>query len=143
MRSLTNRRGLWLTLLAAVVILLALIGFWPSPVDAPAQGYIAAALRKLHAHGVPRWFDYSFIERSANVMLFIPLGIAAALALPHKKWWQIAALGLLVSACMELGQWIFLPQRYPSLTDLVTNTSGAVIGALIVAALTRKSVPTR
>ena len=134
----TNRQGLWVTLLAAVVILLALIGFWPSPVDAPAQGFIAAALRKLHAHGVPRWFDYGFIEKASNIALFVPLGVAAALAMPEKKWWQISALGLLVSGCMELGQWLFLPARFPTGTDLVTNTFGAVIGVFIAASLTRK-----
>lgn len=125
------------------MVFLAFVGFWPSPVDKPAQDLIARGLRKLHAHGVPEWFDYSFIERTANVALFVPFGIAAALALPEKKWWHIAVLGILVSGCMELGQWFFLPQRYPSMIDLVTNTSGAVIGALIVAFLARKSGATR
>ncbi|MEO5778981.1 MULTISPECIES: VanZ family protein [Arthrobacter] len=120
-----------------MVSLLALIGFWPSPVDKPLRGLIARALRKLHAHGVPGWVDYAFVERIANVALFVPLGAVAVLAFPWQKWWQIATLGALVSGCMELGQWMFLSQRYPSLADLALNTAGAAIGALIA----RRLVP--
>ena len=34
---------------------------------------------------------------------------------------------------MELGQLLFLHNRFSSPVDLVTNTSGAVIGALLAA----------
>ncbi|WP_254788242.1 VanZ family protein [Arthrobacter sp. ok909] len=116
-------------------ILLALIGFWPSPVDKPVQGDIAGALLLLHAVGIPRWINYAFVEASANVVLFIPVGIAATLAFPGRKWWQNAALGLLASACMELGQLLFLSSRFASLLDVATNTAGCVAGTLMAAAM--------
>jgi VanZ family protein len=37
----------------------------------------------------------------------------------------------LISGCMELGQLLFLHNRLSSPLDLLTNTSGAVIGALL------------
>ena len=43
---------------------------------------------------------------------------------------------------MELGQLMFLHNRFSSLQDLVTNTSGAVIGALL-AAVTLKRLEAR
>jgi glycopeptide antibiotics resistance protein len=65
------------------------------------------------------------------------VGIAATLAFPRRKWWQNAALGLLASACMELGQLLFLSSRFASLLDVATNTAGCVAGTLIAAAALR------
>ncbi|WP_313955638.1 VanZ family protein [Paenarthrobacter nicotinovorans] len=119
----------WRTTLTAVYLFgLAVVGFWPSPVDKPIQGTLDAILRCLHSHGVPRWFDYNFVEASANVVMFIPFGLLIAITLPSKNWWQLTGVGLMASTCMELGQLLFISARFASLTDLVTNTSGAFIG---------------
>ncbi|ALV42370.1 teicoplanin resistance protein VanZ [Pseudarthrobacter sulfonivorans] len=121
-----------------MLVPLALIAFWPSPVDQPVQGELSSALEFLHAHGIPAWFSYQFVEASANVALFIPFGAVAALAYPKKHLWKIGILGLIVSSCIELGQLLFLHNRFASPSDLVTNTGGAVIGALLVAAALRR-----
>ncbi|MET4589366.1 VanZ family protein [Arthrobacter sp. 754] len=125
---------LWRTVLIAMLIPLAFVAYWPSPVDQPVQGQLSALLRFLHARGIPGWFNYQFVEASANVVLFIPLGAVASLAFAEKRWWQIGALGLIVSGIMELGQLLFLHNRFASPLDVVTNTGGAVIGALLAAA---------
>lgn len=100
------------------------------PVDAPVQGQLVSVLEFLHAHGAPTWFNCKFVEVSANVVLCIPFGVVALLAFMNKRWWQIGALGLVISGCMELGQLLFLHNRFASPLDLVTNAGGAVIGAL-------------
>lgn len=41
------------------------------------------------------------------------------------------AFRLLISGCMGLSQFLFLDGRSATLQDLVTNTSGAVLGALL------------
>ena len=133
MKQLQNYR-LWRLVLIAMLVPLALIAFWPSPVDQPLQGQLADVLKFLHRHGIPEWFNYRFVEASANVALFVPLGAVSSLAFPSWPWWKIGAFGLLISGCMELGQLLFLHNRFPSPLDLVTNTSGAVIGALLAAA---------
>lgn len=140
MRFLLHQR-LWQLVLAALAIPLAFIAFWPSPVDKPVSGQLAAVLTFLHRHGIPRWFNYSFVEASANVVLFIPVGFAAALAFSSKRWWQIGAFGMLLSGCIELGQYLFLHDRFASVSDIVTNTSGAVIGALLAAWAMKKGKP--
>jgi glycopeptide antibiotics resistance protein len=53
------------------------------------------------------------------------------LAFAEKRWWQIGAFGLLLSGLIELGQLLFLHNRFASLLDVVTNTGGSVIGALL------------
>ncbi len=109
---------------------LALVAFWPSPVDKPIQGELGGFLFLIHALGIPGWVNYSLIEATANVVLFMPLGAAASLAFPRERFWQLGAFGLVVSGCMELGQQLFLHGRFASPLDLVTNTAGCVIGAL-------------
>ncbi|MCQ6271119.1 VanZ family protein [Pseudarthrobacter sp. R1] len=133
MKQPKNRR-FWRLVLIATMVPLAFIAFWPSPVDQPVQGQLAAALNSLHRHGIPTWVNYKFAEASANVALFIPLGVVSSLAFPNRPWWRIGAFGLLISGCMELGQLLFLHARFPSPLDLVTNTAGAVIGALLATA---------
>lgn len=134
MKQLENYQ-LWRFVLIAMLVPLALIAFWPSPVDQPVQGQLAAVLKFLHRHGIPTWFNYTFVEASANVALFVPVGVVSSLAFPSWPWWKTGAFGLLISCCMELGQLLFLHDRFPSPVDLVTNTSGAVIGALLAAAV--------
>ncbi|MBT2596615.1 VanZ family protein [Arthrobacter sp. ISL-72] len=128
---LLHKPDVWRAVLALMMAFLAIVGFWPSPVDKPVQGQLAATLFFLHWRGLPPWVNYSFVEASANVAMFVPLGIVAFLAFPRKQWWQVSAFGLLVSSCMELGQALFLHDRFASPLDLVTNTAGAVIGCLL------------
>lgn len=137
MKYLLNPK-LWQAVLTAMFIPLALIAFWPTPVDEPVQRQLASMLKFLHRHGIPVWFNYQSMEASANVGLFIPLGFISLLAFPDKAWWRIGAFGLLISGFMELGQLLFLHNRFASPSDLVTNTCGAILGALLAAATLRK-----
>lgn len=127
----------WRIALAAYLTGLALVAYWPTPVDRPVHGTITSILKYLHTHGVPGWFDYHFVEASANVAMFIPLGVLAAKAMPTKAAWHLAVIGLLASLCMEVGQLLFISARFSSSIDVVTNVCGAVIGIFAVRALAR------
>ncbi|WP_189013978.1 VanZ family protein [Paenarthrobacter histidinolovorans] len=122
---------------------LAVIGFWPTPVDKPINGALTSALKYLHRLGVPGWFDYRFVEASANVAMFIPFGALLAMALPTQTWWKLASSGLLASICIELGQLLFTTARVPSLGDVVTNTLGAMIGIVGSRFIRRSADPKR
>lgn len=128
----------WRWVLTAMMVPLAFVAFWPSPIDQPVQGDLARILRFLHSHGIPTWFNYKFVEAAANVVLFVPLGAVARLAFPAKRWWQVGAFGLIVSGCMELGQLVFLDDRFATPQDLVTNTGGAVIGVMVAGIVARR-----
>lgn len=136
-KHLRNQR-LWQGVLAVMFIPLAFIAFWPTPVDRPVQGLLADTLSFLHRHGVPGWFGYKMVEATANVMLFVPVGFLSALAFSEKRWWQIVAFGLLISGCIELGQLLFLHDRFASPLDMATNTSGAFFGSLLAAGVFKR-----
>lgn len=121
-----------------MLVSLAFIAFWPSPVDQSVQGQLFTVLQFLYLNGIPRWFNYEFVEASANVALFIPLGAITALAFTKKRLWWIGAFGLIISGSMELGQLLFLHQRFANSLDLVTNAFGTILGALLAFALQKK-----
>ncbi len=72
-----------------------------------------------------------------NVLAYLPFGALLVFALHPAKRGMTAvlialSLGLLLAAFVEAAQ-TFLPTRIPSNLDLLTNTAGAALGALIAA----------
>jgi glycopeptide antibiotics resistance protein len=124
-----RRVTLWVTL--AYVLVLALIAFWPTPVDRDIHGSLLGVIGWLHNHGAPRWVDYDFIQFSANVALFVPVGLLVGMFAGRRRWWLGIVVGFLTSCGIELGQLMFLPERYATVNDVIANTLGAVIGALL------------
>jgi VanZ family protein len=63
-----------------------------------------------------------------NLCLFVPLGLA--LAWNSRSPARAVLCGLLLSTTVELAQ-MWIPGRDPSLTDIISNTAGTTVGALI------------
>ncbi|WP_104193265.1 VanZ family protein [Cryobacterium sp. Y82] len=140
--SLLRGGALWIVL--AYFVALALIAFWPTPVDRNVHGAIGAFVTWLHAHGMPNRVDYGTIEFTANIALFIPVGLLLVVLAGARRWWLGPVIGALISAMIELGQLVFLPERFATVNDVVANSLGAVIGtvlALIVLRLTLGPCP--
>ncbi|WP_038467410.1 VanZ family protein [Arthrobacter sp. PAMC 25486] len=129
----TIRHKIAVFLAAVDFAALAGILFWPSPVDKPVGGELTQFIKWLHNLGVPRWtVGYMQIEFTANILLFVPFGIIVTLRLHRKRWWLAVPVAAAISGAVELAQTLFLPQRFPAWSDIVANTSGAFIGALLV-----------
>nr|WP_269994475.1 VanZ family protein [Arthrobacter sp. B2a2-09] len=118
-------------------VVLAFIAFWPTPVDKPAAGDLSVLLDLLHRNGIPVWINYGFVEASANVLLFAPAGLLLAFTLRRQRWWKLLALGAAVSGTVELGQLLFLPNRFSSPQDILMNTLGVGLGLLLASLLKR------
>ncbi|HWW05572.1 VanZ family protein [Collimonas sp.] len=78
-----------------------------------------------------------------NVAGYLPLGMLMVLSLPLQRWrrwspyWAVllaTLAGILISGCMEAVQ-TFLPTRVASNLDLMTNSVGALLGAVLGAIL--------
>ena len=111
---------------------LAVIAFWPTPVDRDATGLLREIAR------VVPLLTYDVVEFTANVALFMPLGVLLALALPRRRA-LVVPVALAVTMIIELGQAAFLAERTASLRDIFANTLGAALGLLIVVIAERAS----
>lgn len=111
------------------------IGYWPVPVDRGVHSLLRSILERLAAAGAPAWVDYAHLEFGANIVMFVPVGVLIALLLPRWEWWLVPIIGLALSLAIEFGQAMLLPERFATPLDVLANTAGATIGALVVTAL--------
>ena len=123
---------------ASVVGFLVLLGLVlaitlsPTPVDQGRGAWVAAVLSVLHRIGVSESFGYSELETASNIVMFIPLGVVLALALPPARRWIGFVVLPLLSAVIECAQFVVLPRRYSSFGDVVANSIGGWIGVSLV-----------
>ncbi len=77
------------------------------------------------------------IDLFGNVGLFLPFGLLAGMALEQKKraaWTRLLLVfvaGLLLSTFIETTQF-WLPTRSADVDDVIFNSSGALLGAMLV-----------
>jgi VanZ family protein len=113
-------------LLTAYLVALALIAFWPEPVDRGAVGLLDRIERYLP------WATYGRIEFSANVVLFVPLGWLLSILLSRTRY-LVLPIGLLATIVIETVQGDLLSQRAFDISDILANTAGVCIGMLLAA----------
>jgi VanZ family protein len=116
----------WLT--AAVIALVAYGSLYPFNFKADAHDGLLSALAQLS------WARAGRGDRISNVLLYLPLGFCLYLWLNtrFKRGRSVAMatlLGTLLSLVIEVAQ-VYLPSRVPSLTDLVLNSGGTLLGAI-------------
>ncbi|WP_312180576.1 VanZ family protein [Arthrobacter sp.] len=133
-RGTKSRLRPWLAAASALYFgALSAIVFAPSPVD---RGGAGAALQRfldlLHTAGIPRWVDYGLVEAAANVVLFVPLGLLVGAWLSPRWTWLAALAGFCLSAGVETGQALLLPERFATPQDVMANTLGAALGTVAV-----------
>jgi VanZ family protein len=85
----------------------------------------------------PRWVRYDFIT---NTLAYVPLGFFVGL-MPRQGSGQsrltlALAVGALLSLAMESIQ-MYLPTRFASVADLISNTGGAALGGLLAVLFAR------
>jgi len=131
-----RRRYVVLTIVGvACLVGVLLVGYLPNRVDGGVEPAVRRVLAWLQGLGAPEWVNYDFADFAANIAFFVPIGLVAALLLPRRMWWLAIPIGAALSAGLEAGQYLFLPERFASVTDVVANTLGAILGALIGAAI--------
>ncbi|MCU6479919.1 VanZ family protein [Arthrobacter sp. A2-55] len=118
-----------LTAAAVYLVGVALVVFWPTPVDRPASGDLHLVINWMHAHGLPMFIGYNQVEFTANIAMFVPMGLIASTW--FKNGWVSLAISSLASCFIEFSQYLFLPHRFASGMDVLANTTGAAIGAAV------------
>ncbi len=124
-----------LALLTAVYLLaVAWITLDPFPPDPHRNGLLEGLLVAFASAPLLRWIDYDVVEFTANILLFVPLGVLFTLVLGRWRWWLVLTIGVATTLTIEFVQ-LFLPARFSDPRDLLANTLGAAVGILIVVAV--------
>ncbi|MFF7683634.1 VanZ family protein [Microbacterium sp. NPDC007973] len=110
----------------------------PSIYDDRVGGILHRVFRALASWPGTAWITLDLVEFSANVLLFVPLGVLVVAW--RRRWWQGILLGLVLSAAIEIAQLAFLPTRVADPRDVVANTLGAAVGVGVAIVLSRRIV---
>lgn len=155
--------AVWAVLVAGAVAVLAArpLGGWleSSPLVSGLLVFgagivVAVTLTPVNAAGSSAWRsfgtgsalvpDWVVSDRFANLLLFVPLGIAAGLVgrAAARRW---IVLAVLVSPLLVEGLQAVLPilNRGPQWQDVLDNTIGVLVGLGVAWAIRRRSVPER
>jgi glycopeptide antibiotics resistance protein len=112
------------------VVAVLFIVLWPSA--SYAKSSVSRITEVVHALGGPSWITTGMVEFATNIALFVPLSFLGAIILDRWGLTFWFATGFLATAGIELFQLVVLSARSASVVDMVANTLGAVIGAVLV-----------
>ena len=73
-------------------------------------------------------------EETSNLLLFVPVPVLVAARWPQRRWIGLPA-GVALSASIELTQLLVLEHRSAQWNDVRWNSTGAVVGAALCAAV--------
>src|SRR5690554_5617527 len=121
-------------LTVATVGYLAWVGWLtlgPQPLDANGRGFLHRIIRFISGDNTLDWITFALVEFTANIVLFVPVGVLFALLLGWSRWWLALLLGVALTVSIEAAQ-LFIPNRVTDPRDVVSNSIGAVIGVAIV-----------
>jgi hypothetical protein len=114
-----QEKRLWAVIAAAGLLAILCLTLYPAP-----QGAESAKQTPLLCLVCG---DNGGTDVILNLLLFIPF--ATGLRLAGWRWWQVTLACAVVSFCVELSQYFWIPGRDATLSDLITNTSGGSIAA--------------
>ncbi len=138
--SMTRRRTITVaSLLAALLgVAILIITLTPEHVDRDMGGLEYVIIRAVQRLPGLAWFDYAWLERIANVIMFAPFAALVTYLVGIRRWWMVLIGCAVLSALIELAQFLFLPDRTASISDVLSNTAGAAVGIAVVALIVRR-----
>lgn len=117
-------------LLACYVVLVAAVLLNADPTF--AADVIARTGHWLEDHGTPPWMTWGDrVEMILNALMFAPFAALASIAFPRHPWGNWVAYAFLGSGFVEVVQAFVLEPRSAQYVDVVANTLGGVLGAVI------------
>ncbi|WP_336501618.1 VanZ family protein [Microbacterium paraoxydans] len=117
---------------------LLFVGFtvWlPASVSSKVTGLVGVMARWVAEAGIASYQQSAVVlEILANVALFVPVGLLLPFAWPRLRLWQVTLAGGLLSVVIESVQGL-MPSRFPTLSDVIANTTGTFLGAVVATLL--------
>ena len=134
-RSTIAQHPLLTTATLAYLGVVALITLGPQPGGSLFRLLANAAMAVAWRIDPDSRFSYSDLEFTANIAMFLPVGVLLVLILGPRRWWLAIGFGILLTIGIEAAQSV-IPSRVSDARDLVANSAGAIIGALLGVVLT-------
>lgn len=126
---MSSRTSLWWAIAAIIAVWLLWMTLRPNP---SVAAELSPLTRSGSAYGIS---PHLLISLAGNVVVFVPLGAAVALALRRKPlahlWVGGVVAGASLSLLIELIQ-TGIPSRVAAVEDWLLNTMGAALGASLV-----------
>ena len=127
-------------LVAIYAVLLALVLLSPS--SGIQSGLVKNLVDALRWAGLsPTFVTYARAEVVMNAVILVPLTFWGSFILRRLRWQDWTAYGFVGAALVETFQGLVLPHRQASFSDIVANTTGALLGAVIGIAVRRHVSP--
>jgi len=112
-------------------VLLAVALFAPTSDNQSAMvHWLSGILRHLGAKDA--FVRFNRLEVVMNAVIVAPASFLATLAWPRSTWRDWTAIGFAASLTVELVQGLALPGRQAAFSDVVANTAGALLGAVVL-----------
>lgn len=107
----------------------------PQPLDEGRDSLLWRALRFFGRHDLTDWITYQRVEFTANVFMFIPIGMFLLLLFGRRLWFAAVLSGVALTVAIETAQ-RFIPDRVSDVSDIIANSIGALIGVLFTLVVT-------
>lgn len=130
------RHRLLLAVTGLYLLAVAWITLNPSLGDPKRNAFLEGLLAAFAATPALAWIDYDVVEFTANIVLFVPMGVLLALLLGRGRRWLALSLGVAASLTIEFIQ-LFEPARVSDARDIIANSLGAIIGIGLVVVASR------
>ena len=116
--------------MAAYTVFLAFVFFWP---NSDRQSHAVVWLQHtLNVWGITGHLaTYSFLEVVCNAVIVAPLTFLGAWSIRKVRWQDWTAYAFLGAVTVEAAQGALLSSRQASFSDVVSNTAGALLGAVV------------
>jgi glycopeptide antibiotics resistance protein len=114
------------------LVALAWLTLTPGSTSGEALSILRRLLAVMQSVDALSWVTFDTLEFTANIALFVPMGVLVTLLLGRRGWWAALAVGVIASCWIELAQYVWLPSRVADPRDLVSNSIGTALGVLVV-----------
>jgi len=130
------RRHPILSLVTLVYLaVVAWVTLGPQPFDDSHDGLLWRALAAFARYDLTDWLTFQRVEFTANVFMFVPVGMFLLLLFGRRGWWAALAAGVIMTCVIEFVQ-LFLPDRVSDVSDIIANSLGTLIGVILVLIVT-------
>lgn len=127
-----------LVLLAGTVVVAGFIVLDPVPPAEAGQTVLHDWSAIWRIGGLqPTFLTFDTVEWLSNVVMFLPIGFLYAGVVHPRNRYRVVPVAAAASIGVETVQ-LFIPDRVSSVSDVVANTLGALIGVLLLVAASER-----